>query len=54
LKIFYKNIIFLIKKLKCRIIADNKLFIIGVLIAELNKFTQNASNLADIEIYIKK
>jgi len=54
LKIFHKNIISLIERLERRIIAGSELLTPGVSTAELDEFTQNASNLADIEIYIKK
>ena len=54
MKIFYKNITLLIERLERRIITDSKLLTSGVSIAELDKFTRNASNLADIKIYIKK
>ena len=54
MKIFHKNIISLIERLERRIIAGSELLTPGVSTAELDEFTQNASNLADIEIYIKK
>ena len=54
MKFFYKNITSFIERLERRIIAGSELLTPGVSTAELDEFTRNASNSADIEAYIKK
>jgi len=44
----------LIERLERRIIAGGELLTPGVSTAELDEFTRNASNPADVEAYIKK